>query len=83
MLLEALAQLDAWSECPSLVFLDEAPEHRQRLRALLASSRATGGRIHDARVAAICLSHGVRTLLSADRDFSRFPELDVDNPLVG
>jgi hypothetical protein len=45
--------------------------------------QTTGGRIHDARVAAICLSHGVRTLLSADRDFSRFPELDVDHPLVG
>lgn len=38
--------------------------------------------MHDARVAAICLGHGVRTLLSADRDFSRFPGIEVVNPLV-
>jgi predicted nucleic acid-binding protein len=30
-----------------------------------------------------CLHHGVRTLLSADRDFGRFPELRTENPLVG
>jgi predicted nucleic acid-binding protein len=40
--------------------------------------------IHEflAIVAAVCLHHGVRELWSADRDFSRFPELRVRNPLV-
>jgi len=38
--------------------------------------------IHDARIAAICLAHGVREFWSADRDFSRFPDLNVVNPLV-
>jgi predicted nucleic acid-binding protein len=38
--------------------------------------------VHDARIAALCLSHGVRELWSADRDFSRFPALPVRNPLV-
>jgi len=37
--------------------------------------------VHDARVAAICLAHGVRELLTADRDFSLFPELRTRNPL--
>ena len=37
---------------------------------------------HDARIAAICLSHGVRELWTADRDFGRFPDLRVRNPLV-
>jgi hypothetical protein len=41
-----------------------------------------GGAVHDARVAALCLRHGVRTLFTADRDFSRFPTLKVKNPLV-
>ncbi len=40
-----------------------------------------GALVHDARVAALCLFHGVRVLWSADRDFSRFPELTVLNPL--
>jgi hypothetical protein len=41
-----------------------------------------GSRIHDARIAAICLHHGVGELWSADRDFSAFPQLKVRNPLV-
>jgi predicted nucleic acid-binding protein len=80
---EAVAQVDAWTESPSVVLLGEGVDHWTRLRGLLASGRATGGRVHDARIAAICLSHGVRTLWTADRDFSRFPELAVRNPLVG
>ena len=43
--------------------------------------RAIG--IHDARVAALCLQHGVRELWSADRDFGRFPSLTTTNPMVG
>jgi predicted nucleic acid-binding protein len=39
--------------------------------------------VHDARVAALCRQHGVRELWSADRDFGRFPDLPVVNPLVG
>jgi uncharacterized protein len=35
------------------------------------------------RFAAICLSHGVADLWSADRDFSRFLGLAVSNPLIG
>jgi predicted nucleic acid-binding protein len=49
----------------------------------MESSGASGGRVHDARVVAICLSHGVRELWTADRDFTRFPELTTSNPLVG
>jgi predicted nucleic acid-binding protein len=42
-----------------------------------------GVRIHDARIAALCLYHGVEELWSADRDFTRFPTLAVRNPLTG
>ncbi|MCY4214912.1 MAG: PIN domain-containing protein [Gammaproteobacteria bacterium] len=40
-----------------------------------------GAVVHDARIAVLCLYHGVRVLWSADRDFSRFPKLAVANPL--
>jgi predicted nucleic acid-binding protein len=49
---------------------------------LLAAGQIVGGRTHDARIAAICIQHGVRELWSADRDFSRFPELTTANPLA-
>ena len=48
----------------------------------MSDSRLRGPQVHDARVAALCLQHGVRELLTADRDFSRIPELRTRNPLV-
>jgi predicted nucleic acid-binding protein len=45
--------------------------------------RIAGPRVHDARIAALCLVHGVRELWTADRDFSRFPSLATSNPLTG
>lgn len=78
----ALDQVDAWLEAPSVALLAEAEDHWLRLRALMTAGQVTGAKVHDARVAALCLQHGVRELWSADRDFSRFGELKVVNPLI-
>jgi toxin-antitoxin system PIN domain toxin len=79
----ALDQVEAWLESPSLALLAEVPGYWPELRTALAAGRVAGCQVHDARVAALCLSHGVRELWSADRDFGRFPALTVRNPLVG
>ncbi|MCC5888468.1 MAG: PIN domain-containing protein [Gammaproteobacteria bacterium] len=79
----ALDQIEAWLESPSLVPLAESQRHWATLRALIDSGRITGPRVHDARIAALCQQHGVRELWSADRDFTRFPDLSVSNPCVG
>ena len=79
---DALAQVDAWMESPSLVVLSEAPGYWERLSETLRASGVTGPQVHDARVAAMCLHHGVTELWTADRDFGRFPSLKVRNPLV-
>ena len=81
-LVAALEQVDAWIESPSLVLLAESDQHWLELRTLVATAKVTGGRIHDARVAALCRQHGVRELWSADRDFGRFAQLTVVNPLT-
>lgn len=78
----ALAQMDAWLASPTLILLSESEQHWQTLRAVVVASQITGARIHDARIAVTCLQHGVREFWSADRDFSRFPDLRVVNPLV-
>jgi toxin-antitoxin system PIN domain toxin len=80
---QALAQVDAWLESPSVVMLAEGADHWSQLRALLAAGRIVGPRVHDARIAALCLAHGVRELWSVDRDFGRFPSLTTANPLAG
>jgi toxin-antitoxin system PIN domain toxin len=77
----ALAQIDAWLESPSLVLLAEGEQHWPTLRELASTARIAGPAIHDARIAALCLQHGVREPWSADRDFRRFAALRVVNPL--
>jgi predicted nucleic acid-binding protein len=49
---------------------------------LLDAGNVTGPKVHDARIAALCLLHEVTELWTADRDFSRFPNLKVRNPFV-
>ena len=78
----ALEQIDAWLESPSLVLIAETSKHWSSLRAMVADSKIAGPKVHDARIAALCQQHGVRELLSADRDFSRFPQIAVRNPLI-
>jgi toxin-antitoxin system PIN domain toxin len=78
----ATDQVDAWLESPSLVLLTESDQHWPALRKILTAGQITGGRTHDARVAALCIQHGARELWSADRDFSRFPGLTTVNPLT-
>jgi uncharacterized protein len=79
----ALDQIDAWFESPSIVTLAEDEAYWAAFRALVGQARVDGPRVHDARIAALCLSHAVRELWAADRDFSAFPALRVRNPLLG
>ena len=79
----ALDQVDAWLESPSLVLLAEGVAYWASLRALVAGGRVVGPLVHDARIAALGRDHGVDELWTADRDFSRFPDLPLRNPLVG
>lgn len=78
---KALDQLDAWIESPTLVLLAENDVYWPTLRSTLGAGKVTGPRVHDARIASLCLTHGITELWSADRDFSRFTKLRVTNPL--
>lgn len=74
---QAWRQIEAWTASPSLVLLSESRSHLDTLGRLVRDGDVRGPLIHDARVAAICIDHGVRELVSQDRDFSRFAELTV------
>ena len=77
----AIDQIEAWLESPSLVLLAESAIYWPVLREIIRAGRLPGPKIHDARVAAICLQHGIDELWTVDRDFSRIPRLKVRNPL--
>ena len=79
---KALDQVAAWLESPSVVTLGEGPGYWAKLAGRVAAGCIAGPQVHDARVAALCLLHGIRELLTVDRDFSRFPALRTRNPLV-
>jgi toxin-antitoxin system PIN domain toxin len=78
----ALDQVAAWLEAPNLVLLAETEGYWEVLLEMVRDGRVTGAQVHDARVAALCLHHGLEELWSADRDFGRFPELRVRHPLI-
>jgi toxin-antitoxin system PIN domain toxin len=75
-------QIESWRESPTLTTLGDEGETLDRTLALALAGRVVGAKIHDARIAALCLSHGVTELWTVDRDFSRFPQLRTANPLM-
>ena len=60
----------------------EGPGYWPILRQLVTETKVAGPRIHDARIAAVCLAHGVTEPWKANRDFSRFPALRTRNLCV-
>ena len=78
---QALDQVDAWLESPVVEVFGEPHQHWTVLKELLRNGRVKGALVHDARVAAMCIAHGVTEFWTADRDFSRFPALVTRNPL--
>jgi toxin-antitoxin system PIN domain toxin len=78
----AIEQVAAWLEAPSLILIAETEGYWTQFRRIIEAGRIAGGQIHDARIAALCILHGVRELWTADRDFTRFPGLNVRNPLI-
>ena len=77
----AWRQIEVWTGSPSVSLLAETEDFLPVVERLLRRPRVRGPVVHDARVAAICLAHGVEELLTADRDFALFPELPTRNPL--
>ena len=75
--LEALESVESLLASPTVRLLEPAEHYLPLLRHLLEESSASGNLVFDAQIAAVCLEHGARTLLTEDRDFSRFAELAV------
>ncbi len=71
-----------WNQQKHLRFLHEGPGYMDKLTQVVENAHVVGPRIHDARIAGICLNHGVSELWTADRDFSSFPDLKTRNPLI-
>lgn len=77
----ALEAIRQWLTLPNCHALAEGPGYYETLQRVVEAGKVRGPVIHDARIAALCLHHGVLELWTADRDFSCFPDLRCRNPL--
>ncbi len=69
-------------DSPSLHLLGEGVAHPAHMHRQLTEGGARGNLAHDAHIAALVVEHGVRELLTTDRDFSRFPGVTARNPFA-
>ena len=79
---EAMTNIDALLALPRVRMLSEGEGFLEVYRQVTADSPARGNAVPDAHLAALLRQHGVRTLYTVDRDFRRFPFLDVRDPFA-
>lgn len=85
---EATAPAHAWRQLRALVasqsnrLIGETDGFIEVLGKFAQRPHVVGGVVHDARIAAICVAHGIDVLITRDRDFSLFPELKTKNPFA-
>ena len=73
--------VSSWLQQPQVVILNPGERHWTIFGSLLTDGQATGALVMDAHLAALAIEHGTR-LATTDLDFSRFPTLDITNPLA-
>ena len=73
----ALASVESLLQSPSVHLLLPRDRYWSIFASLLRRSNAIGNLVFDAQIAALCIEHGVQTLISEDRDMRRFQDLEV------
>ena len=71
-ILDAVTAIESLLASPSSRLLVPGDRYLPLLRGVIAESGVQGNLVFDAQIAAVCLEHGATTLLTEDRDFSRF-----------
>jgi hypothetical protein len=74
-LAQALGFIDGILASPSVRLLLPTPSFPDSFRRACESAGARGNLAFDAQIAGVCLEHGIDVILTADRDFARFPGL--------
>lgn len=69
---DALGAIDELLESPTLMILKPGDRWWSLFRRLVSEGATGGNLVFDAAIAAVCQERGARTILTEDRDFSRF-----------
>jgi len=71
--------VSSWLARDPVLVVEAGEQCWEILKSLLVDAQITGPLVMDAFLAALALENGA-TLVSTDRDFSRFPRLRVHDP---
>lgn len=74
-----LDELGRMRDAANVVIVEPGPRHWQIFRELCRDADARGNLVPDAALAAVAVEHGCR-LITLDRDFARFGDLDWAPP---
>lgn len=78
---EAVTIVASWLERPSVSVIEAGERCWEILRSLLVESQVSGPLVMDAYLAALAIDNGA-TLVTTDRDFARFANLKLLDPLA-
>ncbi len=74
---QALLALEGLLSSPAVRVLSPGVHYSQLFRDAARAGDARGNLAFDAQIAAVCVEHGAVSLLTLDRDFSRFPAIRI------
>ena len=69
---QAIEFIGRLMDSPSVRVLDPGPRHWELLTEILRDAQIRGGLVTDAVIVALCREYGIETVISNDRDFTRF-----------
>jgi uncharacterized protein len=79
---EALANVAALVGLPHVRAVSELDGFMEAYKHVAGETPVRGNLVPDAHIAAILFQHGVRRLYSNDRDFRKFPSIDLKDPFA-
>ncbi len=79
---EAARNIEALLNLPHCRVIGEEGEFWKTYRKITTDVPTRGNLVADAQLASVLATHGVKTICTHDRDFRKFPFLDVRDPLV-
>lgn len=77
---DARANLDSLVALPHVQAVGEDDRFWDRFREVADDVRPTGNLVPDAHIVALMLSHGIRTIVTRDRDYRSFSGIRVRDP---
>ena len=77
---QACALVEEWLALPNVRILQPGPRGWRALSRMCEEGQARGAMVMDAHLAALATEHGA-SIATTDRDFMRFPGIELVNPV--